>query len=145
MEVKERYLILCQEYECRSTRTELRILAFDFIEKLVVNIRFNKINQMTGGEWMYSFLKRLTVRKDENLSINRALEHLLIPAGVEPATLDFRSGLATSKPQDPTEPLHVKPVEAQMSSRLCDLEVRRGELPAQVSSSALEYKSIDRQ
>jgi hypothetical protein len=46
------------------------------MEKLGVDHRFNKVNKMAGWEWMYSFLKRhprLTVRKEENLSINRAL------------------------------------------------------------------------
>lgn len=72
----ERYLILRQEFGFGLTRTELRCLAFDFMEKLGVDHRFSKVNKMAGWEWMYSFLKRhprLTVRKEENLSINRAL------------------------------------------------------------------------
>jgi hypothetical protein len=53
-----RYLILRQEYGFGLKRTELRSLAFDFMEKLGVDHRFNKVNKMAGWEWMYSFLKR---------------------------------------------------------------------------------------
>ncbi|GFX97535.1 hypothetical protein TNCV_2840951 [Trichonephila clavipes] len=38
-------------------------------------------------------------------------------------------------------PLHVKYVEAETSSRLCGVEVRRGEVLAQVSSSSLDHGS----
>ena len=72
----ERYLILRQECGFVLTRAKLRNLAFDFLEKLGVNHRFNKTKKIAGWDWMYSFLRRhpkIVIRKEENLSINRAL------------------------------------------------------------------------
>jgi hypothetical protein len=58
------------------TRHELKVLAFSFMGKLVVAHRLNRTQKMVGLERVYLFLKlhpRLTLRTEENLSINRAL------------------------------------------------------------------------
>ncbi|GFR21686.1 hypothetical protein TNCT_320671 [Trichonephila clavata] len=74
----EKYLILGQEYGFGLTRSELKNLAFDSIEKLEGDDVFNDVNKMAGDifEWyghILSYKYILTVWKEENLLINTAL------------------------------------------------------------------------
>ena len=58
------------------TRNDVRALAFNLAGSLNIDHRFNREEELAGWDWLWGFLKRhpgLSIRKEENLSLARAL------------------------------------------------------------------------
>jgi hypothetical protein len=70
-----RHLLLLDSKGFELTVTDVRGLAFHFVEKNGLNHKFNLENEMAGYDWVYSFLDRnpnLCVRKAQDLSYARS-------------------------------------------------------------------------
>lgn len=79
-EVNERKIVghikKLQKYGFAPTRNSVRSMAFHLAERLKLNHKFDRENQMAGYDWLKSFLSRnpdLTIRKAEGVSVARAL------------------------------------------------------------------------